>query len=226
VKTVFPSFELVMFDLDGTLIATAPEICDAVNDTLHQFNLQKVTQQQVDGWIGHGTRELLLQAVAHLDQVDAEVLRRSQRFADMNKAFDGHYLSRCGTRSELYPQVRETLSTLRDRGVKIAVVTNKEHRYTQTVLNAHQITPMVDLVVSGDTLPTKKPDPAGVTHCLQKFRIKPERALFVGDSSIDVATARNAGVRVWALPYGYNMGEPIQASRPDRVIADCSALTE
>ncbi len=221
---MFPSFELVMFDLDGTLIATAPEICDAVNDTLRQFNLQEVTQQQVDAWIGHGTRELLIQAIAFREHADPQVLRGSQRFAEMNKVFDGHYLSRCGTRSELYPQVRETLATLRSRGVKIAVVTNKEHRYTQTVLNAHQITPMVDLVISGDTLPTKKPDPSGVAHCLQKFRIRPERALFVGDSSIDVATARNAGVRVWALPYGYNMGQPIQACQPDRVIADCSAL--
>ena len=223
---MFPSFELVMFDLDGTLIATAPEICDAVNDTLRQFDLQEVSQAQVDAWIGHGTRELLLQAVSLRQQTTLQELRQSRHFAEMNAAFDRHYLSRCGTRSELYPKVRETLATLRQRGVKIAVVTNKEYRYTQTVLDAHQITTMVDLVVSGDTLPTKKPDPAGVTHCLQKFKVAANRALFVGDSSIDVATARNAGVRVWALPYGYNMGEPIHACQPDRVIADCAALTE
>jgi phosphoglycolate phosphatase len=223
---MFPSFELVMFDLDGTLIATAPEICDAVNDTLSQFNLQNVTQVQVDGWIGRGTRELLIKAVTLHEQSDAQELRGTQRFAAMNASFDQHYLGRCGTRSKLYPHVRETLTTLRRRGVKIAVVTNKEHRYTRTVLDAHLITPMVDLIVSGDTLPTKKPDPAGVMHCLQKFCIQADRSLFVGDSSIDVATARNAGVRVWALPYGYNMGKSIQASQPDRVIADCSALTE
>lgn len=223
---MFPSFELVMFDLDGTLIATAPEIADAVNDTLRDFNLSAVTQTRVDRWIGHGTRELLLQAVALRERVDAQTLRDSPHFAEMNAVFDRHYLSRCGTRSKVYPRVRETLTTLRNRGVKIAVVTNKEYRYTQTVLNAHQLTPLVDTVVSGDTLPTKKPDPAGVMHCLKKFRISPARALFVGDSSIDVATARNAGVRVWALSYGYNMGQPIEASQPDRVIADCSALTE
>ena len=219
-------FELVMFDLDGTLIATAPEIFDAVNDTLRQFNLQEVTQEQVDTWIGHGTRELLIKAVSLREQVDPETLRGSAHFVEMNKAFDDHYLKRCGTRSTLYPQVRETLTTLRQRGIKIAVVTNKEDRYTRAVLEAHRITPMLDLIVSGDTLPTKKPDPAGVTFCLRTFNVGPDHAIFVGDSSIDVATARNAGVRVWALSYGYNMGEPIQASHPDRVIADCSALTE
>jgi phosphoglycolate phosphatase len=78
--------------------------------------------------------------------------------------------------------------------------------------------------VSGDTLSTKKPDPAGIQSCLAQFGLLPDRALFVGDSSIDVATARNAGVAVWALPYGYNMGQPIEACAPDRVIADCSAL--
>jgi len=116
------------------------------------------------------------------------------------------------------------LQVLRDAGVKLAVVTNKEGRYTQTVLDAHQLAPMFHRVISGDTLMVKKPNPAAVHDCLRRFGVKAERALFVGDSSIDVATARNAGVSVWALPYGYNMGEPIEACKPDRVIADVSAL--
>ena len=97
-------------------------------------------------------------------------------------------------------------------------------RYTTTVLAAHQLAPLLDRVVSGDTLPTKKPDPAGIESCIKAFGVPPHRVLFVGDSSIDVATARNAGIDVWALPYGYNRGQPIEASAPDRVIADCSLL--
>ena len=218
------SFDLVMFDLDGTLIETAPEICDAVNDTLRRFDLAEVTQQQVNDWIGHGTRELLIQALVFSGHMNEATLRDSDSLALIAAEFDKHYQSRCGTRSHLYPQVRETLLALRARGVKLAVVTNKEGRYTATVLNAHQLTPLLDAVVSGDTLPTKKPDPAGVAHCLAQFGVARERALFVGDSSIDVATARQAGVAVWALPYGYNMGQPIEACAPDRVIADCSLL--
>ncbi|MEO8121392.1 MAG: HAD-IA family hydrolase [Rhodoferax sp.] len=218
------NFDLVMFDLDGTLVETAPEICDAVNDTLRRFDLKEVTQQQVDNWIGYGTRELLVQALVYRGNINEAAVRASESLTLIAAEFDKHYQRRCGTRSHLYPQVRETLIALRERGVKLAVVTNKEARYTATVLEVHQLTPLLDSVVSGDTLPTKKPDPAGIQRCLAQFDVPPDRALFVGDSSIDVATARNAGVVVWALPYGYNMGQPIEACAPDRVIADCSAL--
>lgn len=223
-SSAHPMFDLVMFDLDGTLIETAPEICDAVNDTLRHFEMAEVTQQQVNDWIGHGTRELLIQALAYSGKSDVAAVRASDSLVLRAAEFDKHYQRRCGTRSHLYPQVRETLVALRAQGVKLAVVTNKEGRYTATVLDAHQLMPLLDAVVSGDTLPTKKPNPAGIEHCLTQFGVTRDRALFVGDSSIDVATARNADVAVWALPYGYNMGQPIEACAPDRVIADCSLL--
>ncbi|MCZ8295198.1 MAG: phosphoglycolate phosphatase [Hylemonella sp.] len=223
-KQVNAPFDLVMFDLDGTLIETAPEICDAVNDTLQHFGLAQVQQDQVDRWIGHGTRELLVQALAQVRRLTVEEVRRCDDLPLIAAEFDRHYQRRCGTRSHLYPHVREVLQTLRGQGVRLAVVTNKEARYTRTVLAAHDLTPMFDRVVSGDTLPTKKPDPAGIQSCLAQFQVEAARALFVGDSSIDVASARNAGVPVWALPYGYNMGQPIAACGPDRVIPDFRPL--
>lgn len=218
-------FDLIIFDLDGTLIETAPEIADAVNDTLEAFDRPPVSQQQVNDWIGHGTRELLISALALADQTTTDLVRSSSSFPRIEAAFTVHYQKRCGTRSHLYPHVRETLQALRAAGVKLAVVTNKERRYTRAVLEAHKLTALFDRIISGDTLPLKKPDPMGVHDCLHHFRIRGERALFVGDSSIDIATARNAGVAVWAMPYGYNMGQPIESANPDRVIADFSALT-
>ncbi len=218
------AFDLVLFDLDGTLVETAPEIMDAVNDTLSRFDLPWVTQTQVNDWIGHGTRELMVQALAKVTASTAEAVRGSELLARIMPVYDGFYERRCGTRSQLYPQVRETLQALRAQGVKLAVVTNKEGRYTQVVLDVHQLKPLFDAVVSGDSLPTKKPNPAGVMQCLAQFGVSPHRVLFVGDSSIDAATARNAGVSVWLLPYGYNMGQPIEACAPDRVIKDFSEL--
>ncbi len=219
-----PMFDAILFDLDGTLIETAPEICDAVNDTLAHFEMGFVSQTLVNDWIGHGTLELLIQALSFVGKTTQEKIRQSPGLKPIAKEFDRNYQKRCGTRSHLYPHVREVLAVLRAQGVKLAVVTNKEGRYTQTILKVHDLTDQFDAVISGDTLPVKKPDPAGIQHCLEQFGVPNVRALFVGDSSIDVATARNAGITVWALPYGYNMGQPIESCAPDRVIADFSML--
>ena len=215
---------LVMFDLDGTLVETAPEICDAVNDTLRHFALTPVAQQQVNDWIGHGTHSLLVQALAFSQGIPEAAVRASATLAETAAVFKTHYALRCGTRSKPYPDVLDTLERLRLRGAHLAVVTNKESAYTQTVLDAHALTPYFDIVISGDTFATKKPSPEGVLACLAQFGVAASQALFVGDSSIDVATARNADVAVWALPYGYNMGQPIAASAPDRLIATIAEI--
>ena len=218
------NWKAIFFDLDGTLVQTSPEISDATNDTLRYFGWPEVSQAQVDGWIGQGTRELLILALAHVKQKDVEQVRKGAHLKEALPIFDRYYQQRCGTRSVLYPHVREVLKTLRERGCKLAVVTNKEGRYTDTVLKAHDLTDQFDLVVSGDTFSTKKPDPVGVLHGLSLWGIDKSEALFVGDSSIDAATGRNAGLQVWLLPYGYNMGQPVEACQPDRVIADFSHL--
>ncbi len=219
-------FDLVMFDLDGTLVATAPDIQDAVNDTLGSLGLAAVGLAQVETWIGHGTRELLLQAVSCSSGSDPQTVRGSGLFQQALAGFNLAYDHRSGSGSRLYPQVREVLAALGRRGVKRAVVTNKETRFTASLLRRHGLEPLVDRTICGDTLPTRKPDPAGVLDCIAAFGTSARRSLFVGDSSIDVATARNAGVPVWAVTYGYNMGQPIAASQPDRLLGSLAPLLE
>jgi len=217
-------YDLILFDLDGTLVETAPEICDAVNDTLQHFGFAGVSQTQVNDWIGHGTLELLIQALAFVQGQSDGIIRNSERLPAIAAIFKTHYRARCGTRSHCYPHVMETLQRLKAQGVRLGVVTNKEGAYTQTVLDAHSLTPLFDCVISGDTLATKKPQPEGVLSCLNRFGVTVDKTLFVGDSSIDVATARNAGVTVWVVPYGYNMGHAIADSQPDRIIASFAKL--
>lgn len=212
--------KLVMFDLDGTLIETAPEIADAVNDTLTHLGLPLVTLQQVNDWIGYGTHTLLVSALADAKQTSKEVIHAWDGLSNASTVFNVYYQQRCGTRSHLYPHVSSVLTELKQQGVRLAVVTNKESRFTQTVLQAHALQDTFDIVISGDTLPTKKPNPAGIQHCLDRFGLKAQESIFIGDSSIDAATAKNAGVRVWLLPYGYNMGESVHAANPDQVIPD------
>ena len=217
-------FEAYFFDLDGTLVETAPEIADAVNDTLRYFDWPVVTQQQVNDWIGHGTKELLIMALASVTQSSVEAVRMSDDLKQALPIFDRYYQERCGTRSHLYPHVKEVLTRLRQQGSKLAVVTNKEGRYTDIVLRVHELTDLFDIVISGDSFPVKKPNPTSVQNCLARWNVLPQQALFVGDSSIDAQTARNANVPVWLLPYGYNMGQTVQSCQPDRVIANFSEL--
>jgi phosphoglycolate phosphatase len=206
---------LVVFDLDGTLIDTAAEICAAVNRTLAEFGAWSVPESDVRRWIGHGTGWLMKQAWA--DQVgDPEAADWPQ----VMSRFVVHYHDTAGTMSRPYPFVRETLAELRRLGISRAILTNKESRFTDRVLQAHGLTEQFDLVVSGDSLPTKKPDPSGLLHCISHVGATVGSCLFVGDSEIDVATAKAAGVVCWAVPYGYNHGRPIALANPHRLIDD------
>jgi phosphoglycolate phosphatase-like HAD superfamily hydrolase len=144
-----------------------------VNDTLRRFDLSEVTQQQVNDWIGHGTRELLIQALAWAGNTTAETVRHADSFKLIaSQAFGSFYQARCGTRSHLYPQVREVLQALREQGVKLVVLTNKEGRYTTRCWPHHALGPLFDRVISGDTLPVKKPDPAGMRAAWSSFRCR------------------------------------------------------
>lgn len=205
--------ELVIFDLDGTLIDTAPEIVAATNEFLEFHGWARLEAERITGWIGHGTRELLSAAVAHCTGRTAEAIRRGENFSGYVEAFDVFYEAHCGTTSRLYPYARETLRALQAAGILLGMVTNKEARHTRRVLAAHGIDQILGCVISGDTLSTRKPDPAGVHACIAEFGARRDRTLFVGDSSVDAETGRNAGIPVWLLSHGYAVEKPMDESR-------------
>jgi phosphoglycolate phosphatase len=210
-------FDAVLFDLDGTLVDTAPDIADAVNAALNDHGLPPVTEDWVRDRIGNGTRTLLHQALGS-DSVDT--------LEGLLESFRRHYVVHCGRRGRLYPGAGATLTTLRNAGIRLALITNKEARFADFVLTVHGLDADFDVRVCGDTLPAKKPDASIVRHCLKALRARRPRALLVGDSEIDVRTARNGGIPVWAVSYGYNHGRPIASAQPDRVIASLSELLE
>ena len=208
-------FKAALFDLDGTLIETVNEIADATNDTLRALGESTVLINQVRNWIGHGTRELLICALAHVRASSVGEIRDWVKLSDAFKAFDDFYLARCGTNSYLYPDVKEVLDQFKKSSIKMAIVTNKETRFTQTIIKAHALESYFDMVVCGDTLDVKKPDPKGIQICLKRFDVTLGESIFIGDSSVDALTARNAGIQVWLMPYGYNMGEPLLNAKAD-----------
>ncbi len=205
---------LVMFDLDGTLFDTAAEIADSTNRTLRDYGLAQVSQSQVRDWIGYGTAWLMAQAWRSVAGAPDET-----RWPEVMKKFIGHYFDCAGTNSKPYPDVLESLEELKRIGVKRAIVTNKESRFTDRLLQAHGLTDAFDMVVSGDSYAVKKPDPAVIYNCMNALGVVGPESLFVGDSFIDVQTARAARVMCWAVPYGYNMGQPIEEAQPDRIVS-------
>jgi phosphoglycolate phosphatase len=209
-------FDAVLFDLDGTLVDTAPDIADALNAALRDHGLPPVAEGWVRNRIGNGTRELI-----------AQVLRGKQEGVlaeSLLDSFHTHYAAHCGRRGHLYPDAGTTLTTLRNAGIRLALLTNKEARFAEFVLRVHGLDGAFDARACGDTLSVKKPDAAVARHCLKTLGVTAKRALLVGDSAIDVETARNAGIRAWAVSYGYNGGRPIAEADPDRIIASLSEL--
>jgi phosphoglycolate phosphatase len=217
---------LITFDLDGTLVDTAGEIAEAANRTLVDIGLPSRPLGDVTRLIGHGTRELMKGLLSQAHQAGQGVVVDRLDIEQVMQCFEGHYHATTGTDSRLYPGCLEGLVRLRDAGVQMSCVTNKEHRFAERVLAVTNLAPFFRLLVGGDSLAQKKPHPLVIEHCLKAHGVVPSQAAHVGDSSIDVETAKRAGVAAWALPYGYNGGQPIEASAPDAVFASIDHIAD
>ncbi len=208
----------VMFDFDGTLIDTAPEMADAVNDTLRRLGRPEASEALVRSWIGHGAREMLGKALTHAGVGATAVEAHWPQFKQ-------DYLARCGTRSTAYPGVLPMLERLRDAGLSLALLTNKESAFAHRVLVRHGLSEYFDAIVAGDTLPVKKPHPDTIRHALESLGAQAEDTLYIGDSEVDVRTARAAGVEVWIVRHGYANELLEGTDAPDRWIDDFDQLS-
>ncbi len=213
----------ILFDLDGTLVDTAPDIADALNDTLASLGRPAVAEVQVRAWIGDGGRALLAKALAGSGDVNAagsgNLDAAGTGVADRAwPTFDAAYEALCGLRSVVHDGVPEMLATLRADGVKLAVLTNKERHFTVKLLGELRLLAAFDAIVAGDTLAVKKPHPDMVHHALALLGVAADEALLVGDSITDVRTARAAGIAVLLVRHGYPAGEFSGADAPDGFI--------
>lgn len=209
-------FDIVSFDLDGTLVDTAAEIAEAANRALQDHGIARRPTEDITLLIGAGTRELMMRLLAQVMLEDSALVHVLSIDAVM-ASFEHHYAATAGTTARPYTGCVEALTALKAAGVRLACVTNKESRYAKRVLDQTQLADYFELLIGGDTLPEKKPHPSVLRHVAEVLGSTTARMAHVGDSHVDVEAARNAGVAVWAVPYGYNAGVPIAEAGPQRI---------
>jgi phosphoglycolate phosphatase len=208
------SVRMVMIDLDGTLIHTAPDIGAAANAMLADLGLERHDQAVIETWIGNGVRRLVKRALTgSMDGEPDQAL-----FERAYPLFLTHYAAGVAERSRPYAGVVEGLERLQAGGFALACVTNKAEMFTRPLLDALDLSRFFSLVVAGDTLPKKKPDPLPLLHACTHFGIRPAQGLLVGDSVNDAQAARAAGMPVILVTYGYNRGTDVRSLSPEAVI--------
>ncbi|MCQ4296248.1 phosphoglycolate phosphatase [Pseudomonas stutzeri] len=211
---------LVMFDLDGTLMDSVPDLAAAVDKMLMLLGREPAGIARVRDWVGNGSRVLVRRALAgqlNHDGVADELV--DEALALFMQAYaGGHELT------TVYPGVGECLNWLREREVKLAIVTNKPAQFIEPLLEEKGLAGYFDWLVGGDTLPQQKPDPAALFWVMDAAGVAPGESLFVGDSRNDVRAAKAAAVPCVALTYGYNHGDPIADEQPALVLDDLREL--
>lgn len=214
-----PKYKAVLFDLDGTLVESCLELMDALNDTMNEYGFKEVNKEETKSWIGHGTLHLLTKCLSHTSGKSYGTVEKDEKLKEQYSFFRKRYAKHVGNNSYLFDGAIELLTKLKENNIKTAVITNKETAFTQKILDKHNLNELLDVVVCGDTLEVKKPNPKGIYHILDKLNITDKKdVLFVGDSDTDIKSAQNADIECWAVPYGYNSGEPIENSNPDKMI--------
>lgn len=220
----FDSIQYIAFDLDGTLVDSAPDLAEAVRATLEELGLESVTDDEVRGWIGNGAEIMLKRALSkdvvidpNLDEVLYEIARTR---------FDDHYARNGNTKTSVYPKVKETLQALQQAGFKMGVVTNKPIAFVPAILKDLGLDTYFSDLIGGDSLATNKPAPEGLLSLKDKYQLAHDEILMVGDSKNDILAAQNANISSVGLTYGYNYGEPIADSNPSCVLDDFSDLQD
>jgi phosphoglycolate phosphatase len=211
-KRTFQGVRALIFDLDGTLIDSKLDLALAVNATLENMGRQPLEHKTIYSYVGHGAPMLVRRALGS-GAPDREVERGLDYFLSYYRA---HMLDNTIT----YPGVREGLEQL--KGHPMAVLTNKPVRFSQAILDGLGIADRFQYVYGGNSFRTKKPDPEGVNVLLRDFALTPRQAMMVGDSEVDVRTARNAGT--WACGVSYGLGTEGLSTDPPDILLD--SLTE
>ncbi|HDX8824926.1 phosphoglycolate phosphatase [Klebsiella michiganensis] len=227
----------VAFDLDGTLVDSAPGLTAGVDNALYALELPMAGEERVVTWIGNGADVLIQRALTWARQeraalraaqgkpsVDHDDIPQAEQQAILRKLFDRYYGEVAEEGSFLFPAVADTLGALHAKGLPLALVTNKPTPFVAPILASLDIAKYFTVVIGGDDVKNKKPHPEPLLLVAEKLELAPAELLFVGDSRNDIQAAKAAGCSSIGLTYGYNYGEPISLSEPDYIFDQFNEL--
>ena len=212
--------ELIMIDVDGTLVDSVPDLAYCVDEMMQQIDQPAHGEAKVRDWVGNGVERLVRRALS--GTLDGEP--SDEEFDKAYPIFLDLYAENTSKRSHLYEGVREGLDYLLSQDYKLGCVTNKAAQFTEPLLEDLGIAGDFKIIISGDTLPKKKPDPMPLLYGAEYFGVTAENAMMIGDSVSDVKASRAAGFQIICMSYGYNHGEDIRNYDPDAVIDSMTEL--
>ena len=215
--------QLLIFDFDGTLIDSVPDLADATNAMLATLGKAPYPLETIRNWVGNGSRMLVERAlVGKIEVLDGELTEEAVDNAE--QVFFDAYKNTSGSKTVAYPDVDSGLKKLQAVGFKLALVTNKPIRFVPKILQFFGWQDLFSEVLGGDSLPTKKPDPEPLLHVCNALNINPAQAVMIGDSRNDILAGQNANMDTLGLSYGYNYGQDIRKLNPTEAFDDFSAL--
>lgn len=215
----FPlSIKAILLDLDGTLLHTAPELAESANLMLSDLSRPAVSQELLMSYIGNGISWLVKRALTG----DMHAEPDAALYDKALPIFEKHYTDLL-LQSKPFAGVVQGLDEMKAAGYRMGCITNKVARYTEPLLKGTGLAKYFEIVLSGDSLPEKKPHPMPLLHAAKYFDVPVNNLLLIGDSLSDTLAARAAGCPVFCVPYGYNHGEPVESLNPDAVIAGLPA---
>ena len=203
------TYKAVVFDLDGTLLNTLEDLRDSVNAALRQCGMPERTEDEIRRFVGNGVEKLMSLSVPKGQE--------NPLFQQAYAIFKEHYGHHCNDKTDLYPGVKELLADLRDRGCRMAIVTNK-YQAGMDILMEQYFQEYLSVAIGETAGRPKKPAPDGVYEALKQLGIPKEEAVYVGDSEVDIATARNAGMDCIAVEWGFRTREEQEAAGGNQFI--------
>lgn len=216
------NIQCILFDLDGTLVDSAPDLANAVNATLSALGRPTFSQNSIRNWVGNGAKTLIERALCGQAEISDKLDPALAR--DALSVFLEHYKTHLCIDSVLYPGVKDTLEQLSQKGFVLGLVTNKPAAFISPLLEGLNIAEYFSCQIGGDSLANKKPHPEPLTTAIAQLNQTIENTLMVGDSRNDILAAQAAGVKSVAVTYGYNYGQDIRKNNPDYVFDHFSEI--